>query len=183
MASCRQTATPATRKYRARHMPSTWHMQGDTSSRPFRQICGKKAFSAASAKKLFSVKQISPFSSSKQQQLQGASEDVDPRSNGGKQRELAQCKAPEVVLTRLREAREAGVPAQHVLLTRGSAHRHRSTRSTSSATTSSRVSKKAGRCTSASKATCRTSWPSTGARRSAAYLLSVEAEAVKDGKR
>ena len=54
-------------------------------------------------------------SSSKQQQLQGASEDVDPRSNGGKQRKLAQCKAPEVVLTLLQEAREAGAPAQHVL--------------------------------------------------------------------
>lgn len=54
-------------------------------------------------------------SSSKQQQLQGASEDVGPRSNGGKQRRLAQCKAPEIVLTLLREAREAGVPAQHVL--------------------------------------------------------------------
>lgn len=54
-------------------------------------------------------------SSSKQQQLQGASEDVDPRSNGGKQRKLAQCKAPEVVLTLLQEAREAVFPAQHVL--------------------------------------------------------------------
>ncbi len=54
-------------------------------------------------------------SSSKQQQLQGASEDVDPRSNGGKQRKLAQCKVPEVVLTLLQEAREAGAPAQHVL--------------------------------------------------------------------
>ena len=54
-------------------------------------------------------------SSSKQQQLQGASEDVDPRSNGGKQRKLAQCKAPEVVLTLLQEARETGAPAQHVL--------------------------------------------------------------------
>ena len=53
--------------------------------------------------------------SSKQQQLQGASEDVDPRSNGGRQRKLAQCKAPEVVLTLLQEAREAGAPAQHVL--------------------------------------------------------------------
>lgn len=56
-----------------------------------------------------------------------------------------------------------------------------------SATTSSRVSRKARRCTSVSKAACRTSWPSTGARRSAAgrsaYLLSVEAEAVKDGER
>lgn len=54
-------------------------------------------------------------SSSKQQQLQGVSEGVDPRSNGGKQRKLAQYKAPEVVLTLLQEAREAGVPAQHVL--------------------------------------------------------------------
>lgn len=54
-------------------------------------------------------------SSSKQQQLQGVSEGVDPRSNGGKQRKLAQCKAPEVVLTLLREARKAGVSAQHVL--------------------------------------------------------------------
>lgn len=40
-------------------------------------------------------------SASKQQQLRGASEDVDPRSNGGKQRKLAQSKAPEVVLTLL----------------------------------------------------------------------------------
>ena len=54
-------------------------------------------------------------SASKQQQLRGASEDVDPRSNGGKQRKLAQSKAPEVVLTLLQEARKAGVPAQHVL--------------------------------------------------------------------
>ena len=49
-------------------------------------------------------------SSSKQQLLQGASEDVDPRSNSGKQRKLAQCKAPKVVLTLLQEAREAGPP-------------------------------------------------------------------------
>ena len=107
-------------------------------------------------------------SSSKQQQLQGASEDVDPRSNGGKQRKLAQCKAPEVVLTLLQEAREAGAPASTSCSTRGSAHRHRCTRSMNSATTSSRVSRKARRCTSASEAACRTSWPSTGARRSAA---------------
>ena len=50
-ASCRQTATPATRKYPATHMPSAGHMQGGTSSRPFRQICRKKTSSAASAKK------------------------------------------------------------------------------------------------------------------------------------
>ena len=71
-------------------------------------------------------------------------------------------------------------------LTRGSAHRHLCTRSTNSATTSSRVSRKVRRCTSASRATCRTSRPSTEASGSAAggsaYLLSVEAEAVKDGK-
>lgn len=36
-------------------------------------------------------------------------------SDAGKQRKLTQCKAPEVVLTLLQEAREAGVPAQHVL--------------------------------------------------------------------
>lgn len=50
-ASCRQTATPATRKYPARHMPSAGHMQGGTSSRPSRQICGIKTSLAASAKK------------------------------------------------------------------------------------------------------------------------------------
>lgn len=31
------------------------------------------------------------------------------------QRKLAQCKAPEVILTLLEEAREAGVSVQHVL--------------------------------------------------------------------
>ena len=54
-------------------------------------------------------------SSSKQQQLQDASENVAPCSNDGKQRKLAQCKSPEVVLILLQEARWAGVPAQHVL--------------------------------------------------------------------
>lgn len=40
-----------TRKYLAMRMPSAGHMQGGTSSRPFRQICRKKTCSAASAKK------------------------------------------------------------------------------------------------------------------------------------
>ena len=51
MASCRQTATPATRRCRVRHMPSAGHMQGGTSSRPSRRICRKKTSSTASAKK------------------------------------------------------------------------------------------------------------------------------------
>ena len=54
-------------------------------------------------------------SASKRQQLQGASADIDPRSNGGKQRKLAQRKAPEVVLELLKEAKATQVPAQHVL--------------------------------------------------------------------
>ena len=51
MASCRQTATPATRRCRVRHMPSAGHMQGGTSSRPSRQTCRKKISSLVSAKK------------------------------------------------------------------------------------------------------------------------------------
>jgi len=54
-------------------------------------------------------------SASKRQQLQGASADIDPRSNGGKQRKLAQRKASEVVLELLKEAKATQVPAQHVL--------------------------------------------------------------------
>ena len=54
-------------------------------------------------------------SASKKNQLQCALADINPCSNGGKQRKLTQCKATDVVLTLLKEAREAGVPAQHVL--------------------------------------------------------------------
>ena len=40
---------------------------------------------------------------------------VDARSNGGKGRKLAQKKATEVMLCLLREAKEAAIPARHVL--------------------------------------------------------------------
>ena len=47
--------------------------------------------------------------------LQESSSLVDARSNGGKQRKLAQNKAPEVVLTLLKEAKSMNIPARHVL--------------------------------------------------------------------
>lgn len=47
--------------------------------------------------------------------IQEASTKVDVRSNGGKQRKLAQMKGPEVVLELLKEAKAVGIPAKHVL--------------------------------------------------------------------
>ena len=47
--------------------------------------------------------------------LSAASSSVDARSNGGKQRKLAQMEAPAVVLSLLREVKAAGIPARHVL--------------------------------------------------------------------
>ena len=122
-------------------------------------------------------------SSSKQQQLQGASEDVDPRNNGGKQHRLAQCKAPEVVLTLLREAREAGVPAQHVLFdswfcSSASLHQIHELGYDVIARVKMHFSFQ-GRMQDV-----KTIYRSQKKRRwRSAYLLSVEAEAVKDGKR
>ena len=40
---------------------------------------------------------------------------IDSKSNGGKQRKLAQTEAPQVVLSMLKEAKESGIPAMHVL--------------------------------------------------------------------
>ena len=40
---------------------------------------------------------------------------VDARSNGAKQRTLAQMKGTHVILALLRQAKEAGIPAKHVL--------------------------------------------------------------------
>ena len=40
---------------------------------------------------------------------------IDSKSNGGKQRKLAQTEAPRVVLAMLKEAKDAGIPANHVL--------------------------------------------------------------------
>ena len=47
--------------------------------------------------------------------LREASRKVDVRSNGGKQRKLAQQKATEVMLQLLQEAKAADIPARHVL--------------------------------------------------------------------
>ena len=47
--------------------------------------------------------------------LREASRKVDARSNGGKQRKLAQQKATEVMLQLLQEAKDAAIPARHVL--------------------------------------------------------------------
>ncbi len=47
--------------------------------------------------------------------LAAASKKVDARSNGAKQRRLAQMKATEVMLRLLQEAKEAAIPARHVL--------------------------------------------------------------------
>ena len=47
--------------------------------------------------------------------IQEASAKVDARSNGNKQRKLAQMKATEVALELLKEAKAMGIPAKHVL--------------------------------------------------------------------
>jgi len=47
--------------------------------------------------------------------INGASSSIDARSNGGKQRKLAQMEAPAVILRLLTEVRDAGIPARHVL--------------------------------------------------------------------
>ena len=47
--------------------------------------------------------------------IQEASTKVDARSNGNKQRKLAQMKATEVALELLKEAKAMGIPAKHVL--------------------------------------------------------------------
>ena len=126
-------------------------------------------------------------SSSKQQQLQGASEDVDPRSNGGKQRKLAQCKAPEVVLTLLQEAREAGAPAQHVLFDSwfcSPASLHQIHELGYDVIARVKKSEKMHFCFRGRMQDVMAIYRSQKKRRGrSAYLLSVEAEAVKDGER
>lgn len=54
-------------------------------------------------------------STKRRNRIQEASRDVDPRSNGGKQRKLAQTKAPTVVQELLKEAKAAEIPARYVL--------------------------------------------------------------------
>lgn len=54
-------------------------------------------------------------SAKRRNRIQEASRDVDARSNGGKQRKLAQTKAPTVVRELLKEAKAAEIPARYVL--------------------------------------------------------------------
>ena len=54
-------------------------------------------------------------STKRENRLQEASSDIDARSNGGKLRKLAQTKATSVMLTLLKEAKAAEIPAKHVL--------------------------------------------------------------------
>lgn len=54
-------------------------------------------------------------SPNKKNRLQESSTAVDARSNGCKQRRLAQAKAPQVVLELLNEAKAAAIPADYVL--------------------------------------------------------------------
>lgn len=126
-------------------------------------------------------------SSSKQQQLQGASEDVDPRSNGGKQRKLAQCKAPEVVLTLLQEAREAGAPARHVLFDSwfcSPASLHQIHELGYDVIARVKKSEKMHFCLQGRMQDVMAIYRNQKKRRGrSAYLLSVEAEAVKDSER
>ncbi len=126
-------------------------------------------------------------SASKQQQLRGASEDVDPRSNGGKQRKLAQSKAPEVVLTLLQEARKAGVPAQHVLFDSwfcSPASLHQIHELGYDVIARVKKSEKMHFRFQDRMQDVKTIHRSQRKRRGrSAYLLSVEAEAVKNGKR
>lgn len=125
-------------------------------------------------------------SASKQQQLHGASEDVDPRSNGGRQRKLAQSKAPEVVLTLLQEAREAGVPAQYVLFDSwfcSSASLHQIHELGYDVIARVKKSEKMHFRFQGRMQDVKTIYRGQRKRRGrSAYLLSVEAEAVKDGK-
>ena len=126
-------------------------------------------------------------SASKQQQLQGASADVDPRSNGGRQRKLAQSKAPEVVLALLCAAHEAGAPAQHVLFdswfcSPASLHQIHAI----GYDVIARVKKieKMHFCFQGRMQDVKSIYRSQKKRCGrSAYLLSVQAEAVKDGKR
>ena len=54
-------------------------------------------------------------SAERENRLQEASSDIDARSNGGKLRKLAQTKATSVMLTLLKDAKAADIPAKYVL--------------------------------------------------------------------
>ena len=126
------------------------------------------------------------FSASKQQQLQGASAGINPCSNGGKQRKLAQRKAPEVVLELLKEAKAARVPARHVLFDSwfcSPSSLHQIHELGYDVIARVKKSEKMHFCFQGHMLDVKTIYRSQKKRRGrSAYLLSVQAEAVKDGK-
>ena len=55
------------------------------------------------------------YTENPKKRLAASSGKVDARSNGAKQRRLAQMKSPEVMLRLLQDAQESAIPACHVL--------------------------------------------------------------------
>ena len=125
------------------------------------------------------------FASNKNQ-LQCVLADINPCSNGGKQRKLAQCKATDVVLTLLQEAREAGVPAQHVLFDSwfcSPVSLHQIHELGYDVIARVKKNEKLHFCFQGFVQDVKAIYRSQKKRRGrSAYPLSVEAEAVKDGK-
>ncbi|WP_091828305.1 IS4 family transposase [Propionispira arboris] len=115
-----------------------------------------------------------------------ASTKVDPRTNGGRQRKLAQLKATDVVLKLLKETKAAGISAQHVLFDTWFC-------APASLTAikdigfdviamAKKTSKMHYRYQGKMQDVKAIYQQNTKCRGRAKYLLSVEAEAVKDGK-
>ena len=124
-------------------------------------------------------------STEKSNRYRQASAAVDPRSNGGKQRKLAQSKSPDVAFELLKEAKAAGIQARHVLFDSWFCSPSMLIRIKGIGYDVIAMTKKTesihfryeGRMQSA-PAIYRKSKKRPGC---AKYLLSVEAEAVKDG--
>ena len=125
-------------------------------------------------------------SANRANRIQEASSKVDARSNGGKQRNLAQTKAPEVVQAFLEDAKNIGIPAQYVLFDTWFCSPSSLVQTKETGYDVIAMVKKAdtirfrynGRMQSA-PSIFRASKKRRGRSK---YLLSVEAEAVKDGK-
>nr|WP_245741182.1 transposase [Propionispira arboris] len=107
-----------------------------------------------------------------------ASTKVDPRTNGGRQRKLAQLKATDVVLKLLKETKAAGISAQHVLFDKCFCAPASLTAIKDIGFDVIAMAKKTSKMQDV-KAIYQ---QNTKRRGRAKYLLSVEAGAVKDGK-
>lgn len=125
-------------------------------------------------------------SANRENRLQEASDKVDARSNGGKQRKLAQTKAPDVVHTMLKGAKSAQIPAQYVLFDTWFCSPASIIETKNIGYDVIAMVKKTDNIhfryngvMQSAQAIFRTSKKRRGVSK---YLLSVEAEAVKDGK-